>query len=812
MMVRLRNQLLRRVPLFAAVVTVAIVGVAALGACDDESAGADPAVAEAIAKSRKEHPELWKRKLVVLGFDSCDSDLVDGYVREGKLSHFARLRREGAHGELGSINPLLSPVVWTTIATGMTPQRHGILDFVTHTPEGPVPVSSRMRQADAVWELMSQQGDPVGVVGWLVTYPAEPLNGFIATERMGQLAFENNVTRARDTPQRTWPESLAAEMERVDVVEARDLPLSKMRTFVDIDEREYESTFSETFDPRNRLGNLRLTLSTAETFRGAGERLLSEQRPRFFACYFEAMDAISHMFMPFAPPKAPHIPEREYMKYRTAIEANYVWHDRVLGEFMDLCDEDTTLIVVSDHGFKSGDFRLADSSDFHAKTGAMWHRNYGVLYAWGNGVKRGGRIEGASVYDVAPTLLAAMGYPVPEDMPGKVLADLFESGLPVTTVPTYRGEQRRDELAAAATDQGPTRARTPDEEDQINRLISLGYLGGDRSDPISTQLNLGSALLSQGRTQQAYEEFLRVLARERSPRALSAAAEAALRLNKDEDAEKLIDEALAADPEEFGALLLRGRLLLRRGDLDAAERHVRSVVSRKPEFPHVHILLAQVLQARVAEAKFAGDEEAAHRWRMELIQAYEASLALEPKQFQVLVDLAIAMLSGKRWSDLELVPKAREHLDKSLELHPMNANALNNRATALLRMGNLALVQGRTAEGRKHLEEALTSVEKAIEVVKTRYRGEYPMGWANKAYILWKLERIDDAVAAAGKARELDPSYVLGPEFVEAMAKAGHPIAPPAPKGQSPAPAKDAAPGDAVAPGAGDAAPEKSGE
>jgi len=69
------------------------------------------------------------------------------------------------------VQPILSPVVWTTIATGMTPQRHGILDFVTQTPAGKVPVSSKMRQADTVWELLSHQGEDVGVVGWLVSWP-----------------------------------------------------------------------------------------------------------------------------------------------------------------------------------------------------------------------------------------------------------------------------------------------------------------------------------------------------------------------------------------------------------------------------------------------------------------------------------------------------------------------------------------------------------------------------------------------------------------------------------------------------------------
>jgi len=77
--------------------------------------------------------------------------------------------------------------------------------------------------------------------------------------------------------------------------------------------------------------------------------------------------------------------------------------------------ENAIVILVSDHGFKHGELRIPESAHFGAKTGAMWHRQFGVFFAWGNGVKSGERITGATVFDVAPTILAAMGYPVPDD-------------------------------------------------------------------------------------------------------------------------------------------------------------------------------------------------------------------------------------------------------------------------------------------------------------------------------------------------------------------------------------------------------------
>src|SRR5690349_7933756 len=68
-------------------------------------------------------------RVVVLGLDGMDPDAVDLLMGEGKLPNFARLRQEGAYGRLESSLPLLSPVIWTTIATGKPPDEHGIGHF-----------------------------------------------------------------------------------------------------------------------------------------------------------------------------------------------------------------------------------------------------------------------------------------------------------------------------------------------------------------------------------------------------------------------------------------------------------------------------------------------------------------------------------------------------------------------------------------------------------------------------------------------------------------------------------------------------------
>lgn len=755
------------------------------GGCGDGASvpGEGPGVAEAIGRMRAAHPERFRRRVVVLGFDSCDPDLVDDLIAAGKLPNFARLHREGAFGKLESIQPPLSPVVWTTVATGMRPERHGILDFVADQPEGGIaPVDATMRQADTVWEILSRHGETVGVVGWLVTWPAEPVNGFVVTDRMGLLAFDYGRELDTTDARRAYPPDLAAEVERLRV-DAQSLPLWKARPFADVSPAEWAGTWSPTYHPLNRLGNLRLTLATAETFRAAGQKLWDERRPRFFALYFEAMDALSHTFMRFAPPKLPDVSEADYLKYRTAIEANYAWHDQVLGEFLDRADADTTLFVVSDHGFQNGEGRRGDPSDFHAKTGAMWHRPYGVFYAWGNGVARRRKIAGASVLDVTPTILAAMGYPKPRDMPGNVLEQAFEGGLPCEEVDTYYGESRRKALVEARV-AGGTQAESPEAAAEMAKLQAMGYISADPNRPSTTSLNLGQSYLRAGRIDDAIAAFRRAVAAHRGPGTLGALAGTLLARGGIDEAEKLLDEALAAEPGDVGCRLTRVHLLLARGRPDEAEALARALVQERPDLQHTHGRLAMVLDARAADAERAGDPARAAKLRAEALGEHEAVLRIEPNAIPSLFEAAQSILMNP--ADPTGPLRALRLLDSILELEPEHPSARNARSIAVLRLGVVSALAGRVAEANQFYEQAVADATRAADSWRRATGREYARAWANRGYALWKLDRLDEAFAAAKKARETIPSYDFNDQFEASLAASGRPIPAPEPRPAAP--------------------------
>jgi predicted AlkP superfamily phosphohydrolase/phosphomutase len=123
-------------------------------------------------------------RVIILGLDGLDPQTIDQLMSEGQLPNFARLRQQGAYGRLKAEPPLLSPVLWTTMATGKTPDQHGIGHFVAIDPASGagLPVTSAMRKVEAVWNIASRAGRRPATVGWWATWPPEPIDGWVVSD------------------------------------------------------------------------------------------------------------------------------------------------------------------------------------------------------------------------------------------------------------------------------------------------------------------------------------------------------------------------------------------------------------------------------------------------------------------------------------------------------------------------------------------------------------------------------------------------------------------------------------------------------
>jgi len=400
--------------------------------------------------------ETVDRRVLVLGIDGLEWDVMAPLVEEGRLPTFDRLMREGTWGELVSLDILESPVIWTSIATGKVPEKHGISGFAKRSSGGTdVPMTSNVRRVDAVWDILGDRGWSVGVIGWLATWPATPVNGYMVSShflygRGAEDAFPEDVT---------YPPELVGSLTPL-LLEPEDIPDGSAGAFVR-GELEDEAA-------RQRLEGLKRLLADDETTRQLAADLGRDMPTDFLAVYFRGIDGASHFYwVDMLPDTGPTMPADEAETFGDAIPLYYEYIDGVLAEMLRLADDETTVIVTSDHGHSGPKLRGEDDYEW----GIAMHDPTGFVCFWGKDVAEGRKLDEPSVLDLTPTILAFCGLPVAEDMDGRVLEqaidDDFLAAHPVETTPTYEtGERGGDEEPI----------ESPVDEEIRERLRSLGYL------------------------------------------------------------------------------------------------------------------------------------------------------------------------------------------------------------------------------------------------------------------------------------------------------------------------------------------------
>jgi len=119
------------------------------------------------------------RKVVLVGWDAADWKIINPLMDAGRLPNLLQLVESGVMANLASLRPCLSPILWTSIATGKTADKHGITGFVEPIPEGGGVrlASSTSRTTKALWNILSQNNRRCIVINWYASHPAEPIPG-----------------------------------------------------------------------------------------------------------------------------------------------------------------------------------------------------------------------------------------------------------------------------------------------------------------------------------------------------------------------------------------------------------------------------------------------------------------------------------------------------------------------------------------------------------------------------------------------------------------------------------------------------------
>ena len=353
--------------------------------------------------------------IVILGIDALDWRYLGPMVGEGKLPNLAGLIEDGASGPLRSLEPRQeSPVIWTTIATGKLPEKHGIMGYFTKDAAGVrgYSTTSNARKAKALWNIFSAAGQTVSVFSWLVTWPAEEVRGMLTTSN--SLFLKDGLADSYWTGM-VYPPELKASLENV--MQQTEVTKEMLLRFINVTD---ESSLAKL--PDHRISGLTSALRGDIVTSTLAKDLVPAYDPAVTLIYLRGLDETSHLVWHYsvADRLVLNLPQDHVDAFEDVIEKYYMFADEMCGELLALFPSDTRVVVCSDHGFAG----YADEEKGIPGIGISQHGPYGVVILSGPGIRHT-EIEGAGVEDIAPTVLYMAGYPVGADMDGRVLQEAF---------------------------------------------------------------------------------------------------------------------------------------------------------------------------------------------------------------------------------------------------------------------------------------------------------------------------------------------------------------------------------------------------
>lgn len=265
-------------------------------------------------------------RLLVVGLDGATFDLMLPWIDQGLLPNLGRLVKEGSWSRLESTIPPVTPCAWSSFITGKNPGKHGLFDFVEPLADGHGFrfTNARSRHAESLWACLSRHGRRVGVVNVPMTYPPEPVNGYLIS--------------GLDTPHQhcdySYPSGLRQELRdhsipyRVDLRHLGDMRNDRRRA--------------------RRLADLR----DMETIRTDALQYLRQKYPTDFTMVvYIATDQVQHHFWHYMDPTHDKFDPQGAKRFGTAIRDVYIHLDQQIGRLLAELGDDTVVMVMSDHGF-----------------------------------------------------------------------------------------------------------------------------------------------------------------------------------------------------------------------------------------------------------------------------------------------------------------------------------------------------------------------------------------------------------------------------------------------------------------------------
>ncbi len=420
--------------------------------------------------------------VIVIVDDAATWTVFDYLLKNGSVPALRKIVENGSTGYLKTFRPTHSPQIWTTMATGRSPTRHAITGFINYAFPGmrygianfEIPfewmleylclklhalgiggartLGPERRRVKALWNIASDLKLGVGVVNWHNTLPAEKVEGFM----LSNYFYLSLSKRANEC---VYPADLIPEVEDM-VAAAHDSSFDWVTGFSK-DELPGGSA-GERADLVRKVSNGDFTANLVSM------HLHERFKPALMMMGLKGLDTIGHttyweyalLHYPQEYKLTPYLrkfTDEELIKHLgKAIDNLYILHDRFYRQWLDMLGGNDAIIIVSDHGFEMN----GNQHEFGPP---------GVIMLYGKPFKKGYRIENASVFDIAPTVLYLLGLAVGEDMEGKILTEALDpqwlSSHPIRTIDTYETVRRKHKKIPRKVS-----------EETLKRLKAVGYI------------------------------------------------------------------------------------------------------------------------------------------------------------------------------------------------------------------------------------------------------------------------------------------------------------------------------------------------
>ena len=413
-----------------------------------------------------------KTKVVIIGLDGANWPTIDPLIESGKLPFFKKLKEESAWAYLNTFKPTKSSIIWTSIATGMKMEKHGIVDFTFLKKNNiEVPFTNSERREPTIWQILDSFGKRSIVCNWFVSHPPDRINGIIASDVFRRVAArpprKKNNYRESVYPVNYFDRLIKhAERDYVKVFNEIGFP-DFPKLYSDLNPgKDFRKVFV--------LNSIRSMIKQDHFVANYSKELFYNENFDFFATYIRMPDLVQHFAVNMFDEKYKNnlitklknksLSKDEHKntikKISNVLEPVYRYAEGLLKNFMtNEKHKDTYFIIVSDHGFS-----LHPGGYNHYGLSAEYEAPKGIMMINGPEIKAG-KIDSVSVFDITPTILNIFDKPIGKNMDGRVLTEIFK----------YK-RKKRYKLYKLKNRNKSKRSNAVDKE-TINELKSIGYIG-----------------------------------------------------------------------------------------------------------------------------------------------------------------------------------------------------------------------------------------------------------------------------------------------------------------------------------------------